>query len=290
MIPLVIGQLNPVQQFTVFLAWVLALFGFVAILFSIGLLLQNYFRTNSLDYLIFAGIFFMTSLIVFTGISIVQIVPPITELSDKLILIVFSILWGVFTFLIFLHAFRLRYDWKKKPRVLWYFSLLWFFFYSIAAIFMSFVDVVSGMIYTLSIFVMFIVYFYVGLFLTYVYISVAPVKPTDRIEFVRKVYILFGIIMMLMSLNQFVFGSLFLITNDSNVFSIALLIHCLLAIIQGLPILYICAFFPELLLISHVQILRAVKLYQKVKKMPTENLEGDKLLVYLNSIPETFFE
>ncbi len=290
MMPFTIGQLNPVQQLTLLLAWILVLFGFVAILFSIGLLLQNYFRTNSLDYLIFAGIFFMTSLIVFTGTSIVQIVPPITNPSEKLILIAFSILWGVFTFLIFLHAFRLRYDWNTKPQALWYFVLLWLIFYSIAAVIMSLLDVISGMIYTFSIFVMFIFYFSIGLFLTYVYISVEPVQPTDRIEFVRKVYILFGIIMMLMSLNQFVFGSLFLITNDVYYFSIALLIHCLLAIIQGLPILYICLFFPELLLISHVQILRAVKLYQKVKKMPIETLEGDKLLVYLNSIPETLFE
>lgn len=154
----------------------------------------------------------MTSLIVFIGTSVVQIVPPITKPSYKLILVVFSILWGVFTFLIFLHAFRLRYDWNRKPQALWYVVLLWFLFYTITTIFMSFVEVISGIIYTLSIFVIFIFYFLVGLFLTYVYISVAPVNPTDRIEFVRKAYILFGIIMMLISVNQFMFGSLFLIT------------------------------------------------------------------------------
>ncbi|MFX0141475.1 MAG: hypothetical protein ACFFDN_48000 [Candidatus Hodarchaeota archaeon] len=283
-------QLSTIQQVALFLAWILAFFGFFGILFSIGILLRNYFRSNSLDYLIFAGIFFFMSLILFTGIFVVQMMPPITEPSDKIILFTFAILWGILIFLIFLHTLRLKFDWDSKPKILWYFMLIWFLIYSIDAFFITSLETISGMIFTLSIFVMYISYLSIGVFLTYVYISVTPVKPTDRIELVRKVYILFGIIMILMSLNQFVFGSIFLITNNGNFLSLAMLIQSLLGIIQGLPILYICIFYPELLLISHVQILRAVELYKKVRRMPIENLKGDKLLVYLNSIPETCFE
>ncbi|MHA2246544.1 MAG: hypothetical protein ACXADY_16500 [Candidatus Hodarchaeales archaeon] len=283
-------QLNTVQQVALLLSLILALFGFFGIIFSIGILLRNYFRSNSLDYLIFAGIFFFMSLILFTGIFAVQMTPPITEPADKFILFMVAIFWGILIFLIFLHALRLRFDWNSKPKILWYFMLIWLLIYSIEAFFISSLETISGMIYTLSIFVMFISYLSIGVFLTYVYISVTPVKPTDRIELVRKVYTLFGIIMILMSLNQFVFGSLFLITNNRNFLSLAMAIQSLLGIIQGLPILYICIFYPELLLISHVQILRAVKLYKKVKRMPVENLKEDKLLVYLNSIPESCFE
>lgn len=285
-----IAQLNTIQQVALLFAWILAFFGFFGIIFSIGILLRNYFRTNSLDYLIVAGIFFFMSLILFTGIFVVQMIPPITEPSDKFILFMVAIFWGILIFLIFLHALRLRFDWNSKPKILWYFMLMWLLIYSIAAFFIISLETISGMIYTLSIFVMFISYLSIGVFLIYVYISVTPFRPTDRIELVRKVYILFGIIMILMSLNQFFLGALFLITDNVNFLSLAMAIQSLLGIIQGVPILYICVFYPELLLISHVQILRAIKLYQKVKRMPIENLKGDKLLVYLNSIPEACFE
>jgi len=290
MIPLSIAQLNAIQQVALLLSWILVLFGFFAIAYSIGLLLRNYFQTKSLDYLIFAVLFFFTGLILFLGTYVVQIVPPITEPSDKLMLFVFVIFWGVYTFLIFIHALRLRYEWRVKTTVLWYFILLWLLIYSIAAFFISSLDVISEIIFILSIFVMYTFYFSIGLFLTFSYITVAPVKPTDRIELVRKVYIMFGIMMILTSLKQFVPGSLYLISNNVNYISLAMAIQGLFAIIQGLPVIYICVFYPELLLISHVQLIRAVKLYKMVKKTPTENLEGDKLLVYLNSIPEPFFE
>ena len=283
-------QLTIIQQVALILSWILAFFGFFGIVFSIGILLRNYLRTKSLDYLIVAGIFFFMSLILFIGIPAVQIVPPISEFSDKIILFLVAILWGILIFLIFLHVLRLRFDWNEKPNILWYFMILWLLLWIIGAFFITSFDIISEMIYTLSIFVIFISYMSIGVFLTYVYISVTPVKPTARIELVRKVYILFGVIMILMSLNQIIFGSLFLITNNDNFLSLAMAIQSLLGIVQGLPILYICIFYPELLLISHVQILRAVKLYKKVKKMPVENLRGDKLLTYLNSIPEAYFK
>ncbi|MFX0052562.1 MAG: hypothetical protein ACFE8U_14860 [Candidatus Hermodarchaeota archaeon] len=290
MIPFLMVQLNALQQFTLLLSWILALFGFFGLAYSIGLLLRNYFRTGSLDYLIFAGIFFFTSLILFIGTSVVQMAPPIADLSDKLILLVYVIFWGIITFLIFLHAFRLRFDWSTKPVIPWYFMIFWLLIYTIAAFLISSLVVISGILFSLSIFVMNISYFVIGLFLTYVYISVAPVNPTARIELVRKVYIMFGVIMMLMSVNQFIFASLFLITSNIIYFSIAMMIQCLLGIIQGLPIIYICVFYPESLLISHVQILRALKLYKKIRKMPIEYLKGDKLFIYLNSIPEAIFD
>ncbi|UCG01257.1 MAG: hypothetical protein JSW11_16775 [Candidatus Heimdallarchaeota archaeon] len=283
-------HLSSIQQVARLLSEILAFFGFFGIAFSIGILLRNYLRTKSLDYLIVAGIFFFMSLILFIGVFAVQIVPPISEPLEKITLFIVAILWGILIFLIFLHVLRLKYDWNSIPKILWFFTVLWYLLYSIVAFLITSLETISGIIYTLSIFVIFMSYLTIGVFLTFVYISVTPVKPTDRIELVRKVYILFGIIMIMMSLNQFLFGSLFIITNDINLLSLAMAIQSLLGIIQGLPILYICVFYPELLLISHVQILRAIKLYKKVKQMPIEHLRGDKLLTYLNSIPESCFD
>ncbi len=179
-------------------------------------------------------------------------------------------------FLLFVHAIRLRYELRDKPFLL-LFGLIWYIIIIILTVFRvetPYYDELFeqfGSVYILA----------AGMLFFYSYVYVTPIKPTNRILFVRKANIFIGIILVTYGIWGIIAGFIPIINQE--LFAI---ISGLLLFHLGVILIYIALRYPESMLITHVQLLRAKELYKEVQKIPPENLGQNALLTYLSSIPE----
>ena len=230
--------------------------------------IKHFRQTGSIDYLILGGIFLVNA-----SCELVYVLfdRHTYILSDKFVMISFYV--GIF--LIFVHAIRLR--WETKPKVIWYGTLIWCSVMIIIALLLpetspSSEQIIGGF-YRL----------WVGFVLFFAYTTVKPVIASKRINNIRKGVAVIALLIIIHGLVESV-GRL--IVGSEEPFQLLLAI---LTVIYSVFLFYHAIRYPELMLISHSQILRALKLYQELATTPMEKYKADHLVNYLKSIPADIF-
>ena len=260
-------------------------------------IVKQYRRTGIDDYLLFAGAFFTFSILL--TVSFIGIVTNwlfIMQLDHWL--------YNSLFFLWFLHSVRMR--WDRTPRIVWYTGVIW---YSILMFLILFWEGMSPqpeqaivlfmeMPHTHSTYYPFgagimtsggvIIYstahgilrllfhMYVWAILLYAYWTVKPVYSSERIILARRLMIFAGLI-----------GLIYMILSLPWLPEIPLL-NAILFVGFGL-VIYVAIRIPEGLVLSQVQIIRAVGLYKQVKDLSSElavkRFGMPSLVEYLQNIP-----
>ncbi|MFW9994726.1 MAG: hypothetical protein ACFFD4_21970 [Candidatus Odinarchaeota archaeon] len=285
-------------------------------LIPVPVLYLLYRRTGVADYLIFAGVFFSLSLSVFFAL----VAPKINSL----------IFWQlrhvsmyVSYFLIFLHAVRLA--WSKQPKYLTVVMVTWFIMLVILTLLWepmpnergvvlfwemdphsleTIIDprtegsklpemgaglVINGVIILSTSHPLLAYGFYFLTACTYlcVILTQKPANPTPRITIARRLWILTGIV-------NFSATGLLLFWPFSVTYELAVI----LVIVELVLIAVVALKYPESMLITHVQLVRARKLYEIVQTISEKQIQEVKfaqfgiasLSEYLKSIPEDLME
>ncbi|MFX0062803.1 MAG: hypothetical protein ACFFC7_11540 [Candidatus Hermodarchaeota archaeon] len=257
--------------------WLFILAGILCGTIPLGVVVRNYLRIRSKDYLILAGFFLMGSLSMFSE--------PLSCITGNLLIWVIGVnCYFLMHFCVFLHVVRLR--WEKSPPAVWIVSIFFLLVLQLEIIFRTFlIEITNGPILTIEVF-----RFLVGLLLLYCYISIVPVKPSDRIMAVKKWITIASMINIVPGIFSIIYGLLALI--NPNLFSLELVDIVFFSVIAlgGMIFIYVALRYPECLLISQVQLLRAKELYKKVQNIPIEQLDQDALITYLSTIPAEIFE
>ncbi len=140
----------------------------------------------------------------------------------------------------------------------------------------------------------------------YAYKTVKVVQPSHRAQRVKNtlfvgqsIQIIADLCIIIISLSMaFLLGE-YLLLDLSLMFTDQILapfinIHYLITgittLLTAIVFSSLIILYPEALLISHVQLLRAKKLYNEIQSTSIEHLKEDQLTKYLQSIPSTVFE
>ncbi len=261
------------------------------------LIAKQYRRTGIEDYLIFAAAFFTFSILLTT--SVIGIVT-----KELFIMQLDHWLYNSLFFLWFLHSVRMR--WDRTPRVVWYTGIIW---YALLMFLILFWEVMSpqpdnaivlfmemprthstyypfgaGIMTTGGVIIYstahgilrLLFHMYVWAILLYAYWTVKPVYSSERIILARRLMISAGVI-----------GLIYMILSLPWFPDIPLL-NAILIIGFGL-VIYVAIRIPEGLVLSQVQIIRAVSLYKEVKDLSSElaikRFGMPSLVEYLQNIP-----
>lgn len=262
-------------------------------------LINHYRNTRILDYLLFAGFFIFGAMV-----RVIRIWGNANNLF------LYQLTWlfaDVGSLLLFFHAIRIR--WVKPPRLIFFSGLLWvaFLVYFILSweiltqlgdrevIFWKmqstpyedppgagFIAANGNIIYSTHYPILGTMFrVYIGVLLTYSYSTISLVHPTNKIIQARKLFMYTSLIWFLsytMTLPWI---------NYIRFLDFTLSIGMIL-------ILYIFFIIPEGVLLSHAQITRASKLYDKVQNItPTRNLKNfgfNSIIEYINSLPSEYLQ
>ncbi|MFW9991677.1 MAG: hypothetical protein ACFFD4_06425 [Candidatus Odinarchaeota archaeon] len=264
-------------------------------------LVQLYRRTSILDYLIFSGAF--TCFMLYGN-------PIVRELSNYSILIVLQFRHFVLNLThIFLLMHSLRISWKKAPRILAIIGWGWFFVLEILVFFWT--PLASGRarvlfweldphplslpgssaigagiaINDLVIYstdhplIAYCFYLYCATVFAFSYFYVKPVSPTTRIITALRVWKISS------SINVTAVA-LLIVWPFPNTYIIASIMVFLEFFLAGIVV---ALKYPESMLTSYVQIIRAVNLYELIQKSTESELMEfsiDRITNYLASIPQ----
>ncbi|MFX1515603.1 MAG: hypothetical protein ACFFC6_04780 [Promethearchaeota archaeon] len=233
------------------------------------ILYKYYRKTSILDYLIFSSLFFSAfiNLLIFAVNTDLEVSNPILsqiEMSSYIIIM----------FLILIHTFRIK--WEKTPPLIFYPNLLLFLFLLIPfeLVFSPEAEILIlintlGHLYRIGALI----------FAIYVYTTVNILIEDVRLERVRKLWILVGLLLILFPIQRIGLILNFWGTNDfiEIMSTTGLILVALIALI-----------YPEFVLISKIQISKAINLYTEVLSFQSDQIEdfGMKVLVnYLRRIP-----
>lgn len=245
----------------------------------IVILVRNYRRIGSIDYLIFSGLF--CSIMITDIAALFWSYNPETNL--------FNLLTGTFHMLaslfFFLHFVHLR--WEETPRIIWITGIVWYVSASLTIpINVLFPDLNQYVIFVV-IYGVFLRLFVLSLGI-YTYTTISPHYPTKRINTVVKVWTIFLILNIFASIVSQVIFVRSLLNPEISGLSVQMEIY--LRFFQPLIILlifFIAIRYPESMLVSHAQIIRATKLYELfgISQKPETSLSKDQLLAYISSFP-----
>ncbi|MHA2094074.1 MAG: hypothetical protein ACW98F_05540 [Candidatus Hodarchaeales archaeon] len=266
-----------------------------------------YRRTGVVDYLIFAGVFFFFSSSVIFSIFALQ--PPSVFFWQLRHISMYSCY-----ILVFLHARRLTWFNHQKfltvGMMVWFFALialtlLWesmpnergvFLFWemdphSMDAIFSLDVGqnlpetgaglVINGAIIlsTSHPILAYSFYFFVACYFLYIYFTIKPASPTPRILVAKRLWLVIG-------LANFSATGLLLFWPVPNTYELVIFFVLLeLVLIATVAIKY-----PESMLITQVQLYRAIGLYKEIQKMEQRDfrkiteIRMEKIVQYLKMI------
>jgi hypothetical protein len=257
--------------------WLFILAGILCGTIPLGVVVRNYFRIRSKDYLILAGFFLLGAFSMFSE--------PLSCITGNLLIWIIGVnSYFLMHFCVFLHVVRLR--WEKSPPAVWIVSLFFLLVLQLEIILRTFIiEITNGPILIIEVF-----RFVVGLLLLYCYITIVPVKPSDRIMAVKKWITIASMINIVPGIFSITYRFLGLINPD--LFSLVLVDIVFFSVIAlgGIIYIYVALRFPESLLISQAQLLRAKELYKKVQNTPIEQLDQDALITYLSTIPAEIFK
>ncbi len=271
---------------------------FVLSMFPVILLFRYYRRTKILDYLLFC--------LVFVSVMVAQISDFRINIqsSVELAQIIDSTHAFVYLFL-FIHALRMK--WEEAPRVLWYLGIIWFSVIQFSIIFYEYIELTEDPtvlftkmrtdktipdLYALStqsgliimgngyrfLFISFRIY--VLIIFTYAYLTISELIIYERVKQVKFLWIFASGSVTLNSLLKL--GHSLFIWNLPE-----FIVGDILNLISFLAIAIVSTKYPEGVLLSQVQVIRALSLYKKVNAF---NLKEKKefgmsyLILYLNQL------
>lgn len=241
-------------------------------------ILYGYYRkTLILDYLIFSLLFFFA----FMNLLIV-IINTDLEVSNPLLEQMITSFYCIIWFLIFIHSFRIK--WEKIPSLVYYPNLIIFIFLLISVeLFFSKEAEIVILVNVLSHFYR----IFALIFAVYAYTTVEILIKDRRVERARKLWILVGLLLILYPIVQI--GETYSVWGSNDIYSIIEIIST-----AGLLLVaFIALKYPEFVLISKIQITKALNLYTKVTSFQADQIDefGMKSLVnYLRQIPPELIE
>ncbi len=284
----------------------------IAVLLPSVMLLRNYIQTSSIDFLIFSLIFIFLSCHFFS-VSLQPIAIAESNFLMFYTLQYFTFLfWNAISLVIFFHAYFIKFS-KEKIQVP-YFFIFYFLFLAIFGMLMQFMLFLENdelmsfqakLLYDLFHVLSRLYRLLSSLMLMYVYFTVIPINPTarmNRVIFYGKILAILifmhviGILIdgfLDLEYSNLIFGletfeiniwdpfwesSWYIIITSLN---FAIVIVCFILALR----------YPETMLISQVQILRAIEIYKTIRTGPEpRKLDSDRLVRYIQSIPDNLFD
>ena len=284
--------------------WIIIIIGFISLIPTI-ILLRQYLKTFVTDFLLFSGIFLSVTIAAFSQIF-----------ADGTNILLFFQLqyWAlVCTFLFFfLHGSRIL--WKRTPIIIWFIGISWFVlltvlicFYKIMpqeetafVLFMEMpaiagsyypkgagIETNSGVILhsTSYTFLSTLYSLYSTGILLYAYITIKPQYPSQKVVLAKKMWIIVASLIFVYSLC----GIPWIYNYFNSIMAMNFNFSLVFVLIAEIMCACIAIFIPESLLISHVQLMRAHKLYEKVQGLKSSEeiarFGMETLVEYLKSIP-----
>ncbi|MFW9996722.1 MAG: hypothetical protein ACFFD4_32065 [Candidatus Odinarchaeota archaeon] len=260
--------------------------------------IRNYYKVKTSDYLALFGIFFVT--FINTAFNFTRTLLEI-DMGSPLTYNIINSLFYLAIFFIFIHALLLRWSWKKKPAIIWFGGITWFVFVFIDRLFLftgaTFIDTVITnnavesfpLLGTIRLVVDSIssygIIVITGILMVYAYLTFTPARLTKRTRMVRRLFMIGSTVMVLWGIVSMIF---YLLTWWSLV-SMASFITQMIA---WSLLAYAAIRYPEAMLISKVQLLRAEVLYQRAKNMDLQDemMNPDRIMDYLKDIPPEIFQ
>ncbi|MHA2247652.1 MAG: hypothetical protein ACXADY_22070 [Candidatus Hodarchaeales archaeon] len=294
----IFALLSSIFQTFTFYDWVDIVVGLLTGPIPLLFLIRYYNRTKSLDYLILVGLFLL--------ISSHQLLRPFfwhfpgspEDLPFRLFALILDSLWIWGIFFGFLHLVRFRWGWKEKPTLVWYTGLIWVIILQLLWVVVC--GVILGPVWSLpldpiqlviiSLMGLHTFRLAVGALIIYVYLSESLVFPTNRTLAVKRILILVGLLLIVQGASYNITSLWFHFTQDPSLWPIHRLIMNGTLLIQGFAWTYMALRYPESMLISHAQVVRAIKVYKKILTTPAEIVDKDAILSYLKAIPPETFE
>lgn len=244
------------------------------------ILVKNYFKLGTKEYLIFGGFFLSVTI----NLVILFVKPWNINLNDEmlppnLILLVKIeyISFNLTYFFLYLHSYRLL--WEKPPRFItlgWsLFSLLMLalIVFTLPSLLFVTIWVLLSELYRLS----------AGLLGVLAYRSVQPINPTYRIQRITRMWKWVSGLTLFNGIFQMLILVLYGISWNPILLSIRSSTIITLGLISLGVACYIAIIFPESMLVSHAQLARANKLYVKVKEIINTKAQSST-----NPIPDDF--
>ncbi|MHA2363561.1 MAG: hypothetical protein ACXAC7_06360 [Candidatus Hodarchaeales archaeon] len=193
-------------------------------------------------------------------------------------------------FFIILVVFRIK--WEQPPKLIYYLGIGWFFVLLISMFLqqnIEFQDNISFIKKPILLFEMAELYRIFAAFLIfYAAYSEKPIKDTQRVNRCILGWKLVGLLLMLCGVFNLFVWSFFSNVDQSieffwlNLFSLTLLFVMMV-------IVWMAVFFPEALLFTQAQILRAIDLYETIQNLDSDQAVKDygmnPLIDYLKSLP-----
>ncbi|UCE12666.1 MAG: hypothetical protein JSV04_10790 [Candidatus Heimdallarchaeota archaeon] len=282
--------------------WLVIILGTLSIIPTIVLFIQ-YRKTLIVDFLLFSGVFLSVTIAAFS-----QIVADATD-----ILLFFQLHWWSLAFtslLFFLHASRIL--WTRTPSVILFIGISWFVILIVLislweimpqeeTAFVLFTEMpavpssyhpkgagfaVSGgvILFSSSYTILWILYLIcTTLLLIFAYKIVNPPYPSQRIVLTKRMWLVVWILVL-----GFAIFEIPWILDYFDFITVAL--SYFLIVLAEMISALIAIFIPESMLISHAQLLRAHKLYEKLQQLKSKEeiaqFGMESLVKYLKSIPE----
>ena len=265
-------------------------------------------RTNIADFGIYTGMWLFGLTLQFGKVA--QKIAPTTiivqQISDSCNILFF--------FLVFLYAVRMK--WEHPPRVLWYSGIIWFSFMQLIILMyevvqlpdsgfllffemQKFVDFIPqdrgiGLITQNGVIVMARGYQFLAvcfrlfalLLFIFVHMTVEPATRDSRIDFARKLWILAASLACI--------RPLLLIGHIFKLWTVTPTIINLSTLAGMVMIAYVTIRYPEALLLTQVQLVRAYNFYTKLKvsksSISTTGYRFSSIVEYLQKIPEDILQ
>ncbi|MHA2248369.1 MAG: hypothetical protein ACXADY_25705 [Candidatus Hodarchaeales archaeon] len=265
-------------------------------------------RTNLADFGIYTGMWLFGLTLQFGKVA--QKIAPTTiiiqQISDSCNII--------FWFLVFLYAIRMK--WEYPPRSLWYFGIIWFSFMQLTILmyevvqlpnsgvvlfiemrkFLDFIpyDIGIGLITQNGVIIMArgfqflaVVYRLFALLLfIFVHLTVEPAIQDSRINLAKKLWVVAALLAC--------FRPILIIGHSLKIWTVTSSIVNLATLAGMLMIAYVAIRYPEALLLTHVQLIRAYNFYKKIKAskstIPTAGYRFSSIVEYLQKVPEEILQ
>ena len=269
------------------------------------LLIIHFIRTHVLDYIIFAGVF--VGVVINQFFSFFYIIDPINILVNQIVTSSYIVVY----LFVFIHAVRVKYD--RPPRLLLYIGLIWYTILQIMILFYKVVNLPETInflfitMYNVDAFDIgvalliqenFVIMgqgydFFISIFriftlatAVHAYLTVKMAVDDVRLKTVKILWIFVGIFTMgrpLLYLIDLITPLDFIsaIRSFPDLMAVAI-------------ITIIVVRYPECVLISKSQLIRASYLYRKIKSGEFGQIKVDiglsVLCAYINELPPEFFE
>lgn len=261
--------------------------------FPVTILLKNYSYSKSKDYLIVAGFFICVSLQMYTS--------PLTLHTPNFILNYGNLIFSFLSILIiFIHA--LRYRWENIKVVILSVSVSSFILITLdfLILFISNFTIIEHLVFLFiklppeyekinpftpytRLDMLTVIRFLMGLVFLYSYLKTPLFKLSTRVTRVRRLMLACGGIN-LIAASSFIFDTIFVIIQSKPLHESLVYLDIIAVATAGVLFFFIAIYYPESMLISHIQILRVIDTYNSIPMNINQPIKTNDFLEYLHEV------